>query len=136
MYLTYTNTETHNVLRKGFDRSPLFTGRIKGIGPRYCPSIEDKINRFADKERHHLFLEPEGYDTNVVYVNGYSTSLPEDIQLEGLHTVPGLENVTMLRPGYAVEYDYFPATSIETVTRDETCRRSFLCGSSEWNIRI
>jgi tRNA uridine 5-carboxymethylaminomethyl modification enzyme len=108
MYLTYSNNETHKVLRKGFDRSPLFTGRIKGIGPRYCPSIEDKINRFADKERHHIFLEPEGYDTNVVYVNGYSTSLPEDIQLEGLHTISGLENVIMLRPGYAVEYDYFP----------------------------
>jgi tRNA uridine 5-carboxymethylaminomethyl modification enzyme len=108
MYLTYTNDETHKVLRKGFDRSPLFTGRIKGIGPRYCPSIEDKINRFADKERHHLFLEPEGYNTNVVYVNGYSTSLPEDIQLEGLHTIQGLENVILLRPGYAVEYDYFP----------------------------
>lgn len=108
MYLTYSNEKTHQVLRKGFDRSPLFTGRIKGIGPRYCPSIEDKINRFADKNRHHLFLEPEGYNTDVVYVNGYSTSLPEDIQLEGLLTIAGLENVIMLRPGYAVEYDYFP----------------------------
>jgi tRNA uridine 5-carboxymethylaminomethyl modification enzyme len=108
MFLTYTNAETHNVLRKGFDRSPLFTGRIKGIGPRYCPSIEDKINRFADRDRHHIFLEPEGYNTNVVYVNGYSTSLPSDTQLEGLRTISGLHNVKMLRPGYAVEYDYFP----------------------------
>ena len=108
MYLTFTNPETHNVLRTGFDESPLFTGRIKGVGPRYCPSIEDKINRFADKDRHHIFLEPEGYNSNVVYVNGYSTSLPAAVQLAGLKTIKGLENVKMLRPGYAVEYDFFP----------------------------
>jgi tRNA uridine 5-carboxymethylaminomethyl modification enzyme len=112
MYLTYTNLGTHAVLRKGFDRSPLFTGRIKGIGPRYCPSVEDKIFRFADRDRHHIFLEPEGYDSDVVYVNGFSTSLPEEIQYEALKTIPGLEHVQMLRAGYAVEYDFFPPNQL------------------------
>jgi tRNA uridine 5-carboxymethylaminomethyl modification enzyme len=128
MYLTYSNKETHRVLRKGFDRSPLFTGRIKGIGPRYCPSIEDKINRFADRERHHLFLEPEGYNTNIVYINGYSTSLPEDIQLEGLHTVQGLEKVKMLRPGYAVEYDYFPPSQLKLSLETKLVSGLFFAG--------
>ncbi|HTR82232.1 MAG TPA: tRNA uridine-5-carboxymethylaminomethyl(34) synthesis enzyme MnmG [Bacteroidota bacterium] len=113
MYLTYTNTKTHDALRKGFDRSPMFTGRIKGTGPRYCPSIEDKVSRFADRDRHQIFLEPEGYETNVVYVNGFSTSLPEEIQFEGLRTIVGLEKVKMLRPGYAVEYDFFPPSQLK-----------------------
>lgn len=108
MYLTYTSRRTHDILRTGFDRSPMFTGRIKGVGPRYCPSIEDKINRFADRERHQIFLEPEGYESDVVYVNGFSTSLPEDVQQEAILTVPGLEHSVVLRAGYAVEYDYFP----------------------------
>ncbi len=111
-HLTYTNNATHEALRKGFDESPMFTGRIKGVGPRYCPSIEDKINRFADKERHQIFLEPEGYDSPEYYVNGFSTSLPESIQDEAIHTIPGLENVRILRPGYAVEYDFFPPYQI------------------------
>ena len=113
MYLTYTNPRTHEALKKGFDRSPMFTGRIKGTGPRYCPSIEDKVNRFAERDRHQIFLEPEGYESKVVYVNGFSTSLPEEIQFEGLKTIAGLHHVKMLRPGYAVEYDFFPPNQLK-----------------------
>ncbi|MDG2505128.1 MAG: tRNA uridine-5-carboxymethylaminomethyl(34) synthesis enzyme MnmG, partial [Crocinitomicaceae bacterium] len=106
-YITYTNPKTHQTLEKGFDRSPMFNGAINSTGPRYCPSIEDKINRFADRERHQIFVEPEGWDTIEIYVNGFSTSLPEEIQLEAMKTIPGFENVKMFRPGYAIEYDYF-----------------------------
>lgn len=112
-WIGYTNNSVHEVLKKGFDRSPMFNGRIKSTGPRYCPSIEDKINRFADRDRHQLFLEPEGWNTYEMYLNGFSTSLPEDIQLEALRTIPGFENVVMLRPGYAIEYDYFPPHQIK-----------------------
>lgn len=112
-HMTYTSNEVHNILREGFDRSPMFNGRIKSIGPRYCPSIEDKINRFADKERHQLFIEPEGWNTVEVYVNGFSTSLPEDIQFKALRSVEGFEKVKFFRPGYAIEYDYFPPTQLK-----------------------
>ena len=112
-HMTYTSLDVHDILREGFDRSPMFNGRIKSIGPRYCPSIEDKINRFADKERHQLFVEPEGWNTVEVYVNGFSTSLPEDIQYKALSSVAGFENVKFFRPGYAIEYDYFPPTQLK-----------------------
>ncbi len=112
-HMTYTSLDVHDILREGFDRSPMFNGRIKSLGPRYCPSIEDKINRFADKERHQLFIEPEGWDTVEVYVNGFSTSLPEDIQFKALRSVAGFENVKFFRPGYAIEYDYFPPTQLK-----------------------
>jgi tRNA uridine 5-carboxymethylaminomethyl modification enzyme len=111
-HLTWTSEETHAVLRTGFDRSPLFTGRIEGRGPRYCPSIEDKIVRFADKDRHQIFLEPEGWQTHEVYMNGFSSSLPEEVQFAALRTIPGLEHAEMMRPGYAVEYDFFPSHQI------------------------
>ena len=112
-HMTYTSLEVHDILREGFERSPMFNGRIKSIGPRYCPSIEDKINRFADKERHQLFVEPEGWNTVEVYVNGFSTSLPEDIQFKALRSVAGFEKVKFFRPGYAIEYDYFPPTQLK-----------------------
>ena len=112
-HMTYTSLDVHDILREGFDRSPMFNGRIKSLGPRYCPSIEDKINRFADKERHQLFVEPEGWKTCEVYVNGFSTSLPEDIQFKALRSVAGFENVKFFRPGYAIEYDYFPPTQLK-----------------------
>src|SRR5690554_5829785 len=111
-HMTYTSPLVHDLLRGGFDRSPMFNGRIKSIGPRYCPSIEDKINRFADKERHQLFVEPEGWNTVEYYVNGFSTSLPEDVQFKALRSVAGFENVKFFRPGYAIEYDYFPPTQL------------------------
>ncbi|MCF6295381.1 MAG: tRNA uridine-5-carboxymethylaminomethyl(34) synthesis enzyme MnmG [Flavobacteriaceae bacterium] len=112
-HMTYTSPAVHDLLREGFDRSPMFNGRIQSVGPRYCPSIEDKINRFADKERHQLFIEPEGWNTVEVYVNGFSTSLPEDVQFKALRSVVGFENVKFFRPGYAIEYDYFPPTQLK-----------------------
>ena len=112
-HMTYTNPEVHDLLREGFDRSPMFNGRIQSIGPRYCPSVEDKINRFADKDRHQIFVEPEGWNTVEVYVNGFSTSLPEDVQYRALTAVPGFESVKFFRPGYAIEYDYFPPTQLK-----------------------
>jgi len=127
-HMTYTSNEVHNILREGFDRSPMFNGRIKSIGPRYCPSIEDKINRFADKERHQLFVEPEGWKTCEVYVNGFSTSLPEDIQFKALRTVAGFENVKFLRPGYAIEYDYFPPTQLKHTLETKLVEGLFFAG--------
>ncbi|WP_428327802.1 tRNA uridine-5-carboxymethylaminomethyl(34) synthesis enzyme MnmG [Mucilaginibacter sp.] len=111
-WITYTNTKVHETLKEGFEKSPMFTGRIKGLGPRYCPSIEDKINRFAERDRHQIFVEPEGLHTVEIYVNGFSTSLPEDIQYKALIQIPGFENAKMFRPGYAIEYDYFPPTQL------------------------
>ncbi len=112
-WITYTNPETHELLKTGFDRSPMFNGAIKSAGPRYCPSIEDKINRFSDRDRHQIFVEPEGWNTVEIYVNGFSTSLPEDVQQMALQAIPGFENAKMFRPGYAIEYDYFPPTQLK-----------------------
>ena len=112
-WITYTNQSVHAALQKGFDRSPMFQGRIQGLGPRYCPSIEDKINRFAERDRHQIFVEPEGWNTVEIYVNGFSTSLPEDVQYDALKKIPGFEDVRMFRPGYAIEYDYFPPTQLK-----------------------
>lgn len=112
-WVTYTSGEVHEILKTGFDRSPMYTGRIEGTGPRYCPSIEDKINRFAERDRHQLFVEPEGWNTAEIYVNGFSTSLPEEVQYDALRRVPGFENVRFFRPGYAIEYDYFPPTQLQ-----------------------
>ncbi|SFE66427.1 tRNA uridine 5-carboxymethylaminomethyl modification enzyme [Chitinophaga sp. CF118] len=127
-YITYTSEEVHEMLRTGFDRSPMFQGRIQGIGPRYCPSIEDKINRFAERERHQLFVEPEGWNTVEIYVNGFSTSLPEDVQYKALQLVPGFENVKMFRPGYAIEYDYFPPTQLQFSLETKQVQNLFFAG--------
>ena len=127
-HMTYTSTEVHDLLREGFDRSPMFNGRIKSVGPRYCPSIEDKINRFADKDRHQLFVEPEGWNTVEVYVNGFSTSLPEDVQFKALKSVVGFENVKFFRPGYAIEYDYFPPTQLKHTLETKLVDGLFFAG--------
>jgi tRNA uridine 5-carboxymethylaminomethyl modification enzyme len=127
-YISYTNPRTHELLREGFDRSPMFNGRIQGLGPRYCPSIEDKIDRFADRDRHQLFLEPEGWNTVEVYVNGFSSSLPEDVQFKALRTVPGMEAVKFFRPGYAVEYDFFPPTQLKLSLETQLVENLFFAG--------
>ena len=127
-WITYTNKKVHDILKTGFDRSPMFTGRIEGIGPRYCPSIEDKINRFSERERHQLFIEPEGWDTIEIYVNGFSTSLPEDVQYEALRTISGFENAKIFRPGYAIEYDYFPPTQLKYSLETKLVDNLFFAG--------
>lgn len=127
-HMTYTSPEVHDLLREGFERSPMFNGRIKSTGPRYCPSIEDKINRFADKDRHQLFVEPEGWNTVEVYVNGFSTSLPEDVQFMALKSVVGFENVKFFRPGYAIEYDYFPPTQLKHTLETKLVDGLFFAG--------
>jgi len=127
-WITYTSDEVHNMLRTGFDRSPMFQGRIQGTGPRYCPSIEDKINRFAERDRHQLFVEPEGWDTVEIYVNGFSTSLPEDVQMKALRLVPGFENCRMFRPGYAIEYDFFPPTQLQFSLETKHVQNLFFAG--------
>ena len=127
-YVTYTNTKTHDLLREGFDRSPMFNGRIKSVGPRYCPSVEDKISRFSEKDRHQIFVEPEGWNTVEVYVNGFSTSLPEEIQYKALKSVPGFEDVKFFRPGYAIEYDYFPPTQLKHSLETKLVEGLFFAG--------
>jgi tRNA uridine 5-carboxymethylaminomethyl modification enzyme len=127
-WITYTNSDVHETLKEGFEKSPMFTGRIKGLGPRYCPSIEDKINRFAERERHQIFVEPEGWNTCEIYVNGFSTSLPEDIQYKALIKIPGFENAKMFRPGYAIEYDYFPPTQLSLTLETKKVQNLFFAG--------
>jgi len=127
-WITYTNGNVHETLKEGFEKSPMFTGRIKGLGPRYCPSIEDKINRFAERERHQIFVEPEGWNTCEIYVNGFSTSLPEDVQYKALTQIPGFENAKMFRPGYAIEYDYFPPTQLGLTLETKLISNLFFAG--------
>ena len=127
-WITYTNPTVHEILKTGFDRSPMFAGRIDGVGPRYCPSIEDKLNRFADKERHQLFIEPEGWNTVEIYVNGFSTSLPEEVQYEALRNIPGFARFKAFRPGYAIEYDYFPPTQLGHNLETKILKNLFLAG--------
>ena len=126
--MTYTSPLVHDLLKEGFDRSPMFNGAINSTGPRYCPSIEDKINRFADKDRHQIFVEPEGWNTVEVYVNGFSTSLPEDIQFNALRSVKGFEKVKFFRPGYAIEYDYFPPTQLKNSLETKPVSGLFFAG--------
>ncbi|HEY6161672.1 MAG TPA: tRNA uridine-5-carboxymethylaminomethyl(34) synthesis enzyme MnmG, partial [Bacteroidia bacterium] len=127
-HITYTNEAVHEILRTGFEKSPMFTGRIKGLGPRYCPSIEDKITRFAERTRHQIFVEPEGWDTIEIYVNGFSTSLPEDVQYKALTKIPGFERVKMFRPGYAIEYDYFPPQQLQLTLETKVISNLYFAG--------
>ena len=127
-HITYTNPHTHDLLRTGFDRSPMFNGAIKSTGPRYCPSIEDKIHRFSDRDRHQVFVEPEGWNTVEIYVNGFSTSLPEEVQIEAMRTIPGFENAKMFRPGYAIEYDYFPPTQLKHTLETKLIENLYFAG--------
>jgi tRNA uridine 5-carboxymethylaminomethyl modification enzyme len=127
-WITYTNSKVHETLKEGFEKSPMFTGRIKGLGPRYCPSIEDKINRFAERERHQIFVEPEGLNTVEIYVNGFSTSLPEDVQYRALIQIPGFEQAKMFRPGYAIEYDYFPPTQLNLTLETKLVSNLYFAG--------
>lgn len=127
-WITYTNPDVHDILKTGFEQSPMFTGRIKGLGPRYCPSIEDKINRFAERDRHQIFVEPEGFRTVEIYVNGFSTSLPEDVQLKALRSIPGFETAKMYRPGYAIEYDYFPPMQLDLTLETQSIKHLFFAG--------
>ena len=127
-WITYTNKEVHQTLETGFDRSPMFNGRIQGLGPRYCPSIEDKINRFAERERHQIFVEPEGWNTVEIYVNGFSTSLPEDVQYDALRKITGFEKAKMFRPGYAIEYDYFPPTQLKLTLETQALSNLYFAG--------
>ncbi len=127
-HITYTNDQVHEILKTGFEKSPMFTGRIQGLGPRYCPSIEDKINRFADKDRHQIFVEPEGWNTVEIYVNGFSTSLPEDVQQKALRCIPGFEQVKMFRPGYAIEYDYFPPMQLDLTLQTKLIENLYFAG--------
>ena len=127
-WITYTNTNVHETLKEGFEKSPMFTGRIKGLGPRYCPSIEDKINRFAERDRHQIFVEPEGWNTCEIYVNGFSTSLPEDVQYKALTQIPGFENAKMFRPGYAIEYDFFPPTQLTLTLETKQISNLYFAG--------
>ena len=127
-FITYTNDTVHDILREGFDRSPMFNGSISGLGPRYCPSIEDKINRFAERERHQIFVEPEGWKTVEMYINGFSTSLPEDIQLKAIKHIPGFENAKLFRPGYAIEYDYFPPTQLHSSLETKLINNLYFAG--------
>jgi len=127
-WITYTNDAVHDILKEGFEKSPMFAGRIQGLGPRYCPSIEDKINRFAERDRHQLFVEPEGWNTVEIYLNGFSTSLPEDVQNRALKQIPGFEKAKMFRPGYAIEYDYFPPQQLNLTLETKLIGNLYFAG--------
>ena len=135
-HMSHTSKAVHDLLREGFDRSPMFNGAINSVGPRYCPSIEDKINRFSEKDSHQLFVEPEGWDTVEYYINGFSTSLPEDVQFRALRSVKGFENVKFFRPGYAIEYDYFPPTQLKHTLETKIIKGLFFCRPNQRNNRL